>query len=155
MLGVEFQSSRSMSVNDGEFFRLGRDGDMYLSVINMARTKKGVDLEKQFNEFNNPYLDFRQLKIIDEAYTDYKKSTNKIDFVDMIENFIDSPDCPKLDLLIVDEAQDLVPLRWKWWTSLSKTQSRLTTQGMMTKPSTNGWALIQTTLSLVVQANES
>ena len=112
MLGVEFQSSRSMSVNDGEFFRLGRDGDMYLSVINMARTK-GVDLEKQFNEFNNPYLDFRQLKIIDEAYTDYKESTNKIDFVDMIESFIDSPDCPKLDLLIVDEAQDLVPLQWE------------------------------------------
>ncbi len=111
LLGVEFQSSRSMSVNDGEFFRLGRDGDMYLSVISMSRTR-GVSLRQQFDEFNNPYLDFRQLQVINQAYSDYKKATNKIDFVDMIERFVDSLDCPKLNLLIIDEAQDLVPLQW-------------------------------------------
>ena len=112
LLGVEFQSSRSMSVNDGEFFRLGRDGDMYLSVINMARTRN-ISLRQQFDEFNNPYLDFRQLNVIAEAYSDYKNVTKKIDFVDMIQSCIDSLDCPKLDLLIIDEAQDLVPLQWE------------------------------------------
>ena len=119
LLGIEFQSSRSMSVSDGEFFRLGRDGDMYLSVISMSRTR-GIGLRQQFDEFNNPYLDFRQLQIVNQVYDDYKKTTNKIDFVDMIESFIDLPDCPKLDLLIVDEAQDLVPLQWEMVDKLIK-----------------------------------
>ena len=141
-------------VNDGEFFRLGRDGDMYLSVINMARTK-GVGLREQFNEFNNPYLDFRQLKIIDEAYTDYKKSTNKIDFVDMIESFIDSPDCPKLDLLIVDEAQDLVPLQWEMVDKLIENSKQTYYAGDDDQAIYEWMGVDPDNLYLVVQANES
>jgi len=111
LVGLEFKANRSMTVTDGEFFRFGAPGDMYLSIISMARTR-GVSLEEQFNDYNNPTLDFRQLKILEKALFDYKQSTKKIDFVDMVEKFIDQGEAPELDLLIVDEAQDLVPLQW-------------------------------------------
>ena len=38
---------------------------------------------------------------------------NKLDFIDMIEKFIEEGTSPKFDVLIIDEAQDLVPLQWK------------------------------------------
>ena len=111
LLGVEFRASRGINLSDGEFFRFGSTGDMYLSILNMARTR-GVATEEQFNHFNNMHLDYRQMRVIETAYEEYKRQTKKIDFVDMISGFIDSPDCPKFDLLIIDEAQDLVPLQW-------------------------------------------
>ena len=44
---------------------------------------------------------------------DYKRDTGKLDFVDMIERFIEQGEGPRLEVLIVDEAQDLAPLQWR------------------------------------------
>ena len=112
LLGVEFRATRSMNMNDGEFFRMGAPGDVYLSIINMARVR-GVSLRSQFGQTNYDNLDYRQLLIIDKGLKDYKAELGKIDFTDMIEGFVDRGDCPDFDLLIVDEAQDLVPLQWQ------------------------------------------
>ena len=46
-LGVEFQSTMSMKLEDGEFFRIGRDGDFYLTAYNLARVK-GTDPMREF-----------------------------------------------------------------------------------------------------------
>lgn len=112
LLGVEFRATRSMNMNDGEFFRMGAPGDVYLSIINMARVR-GVSLRSQFGQTNYDNLDYRQLLIIDKGLKDYKAELGKIDFTDMIEGFVERGDCPDFDLLIVDEAQDLVPLQWQ------------------------------------------
>ena len=53
--------------------------------------------------------------MIEDTFTKYKKMKNKLDFIDMIEKFIEEGTSPKFDVLIIDEAQDLVQLcngRW-------------------------------------------
>ena len=55
----------------------------------------------------------QQLLLIEDTFTKYKKMKNKLDFIDMIEKFIEEGTSPKFDVLIIDEAQDLVPLQWK------------------------------------------
>ena len=72
-----------------------------------------MSIEQQFNEVADRRLHYQQLKLVDEVFRDYKKETGKVDFVDMIENFIEQGECPLLDVLIVDEVQDLVPLQWR------------------------------------------
>ncbi len=111
LFGVEFRATRSMGVNDGEFFRMGSPGDVYLSIINMARVR-GVSMREQFSLSNYDNLDYRQLEIINKGLIDYKEALGKIDFTDMVEQFVERGDSPEFDLLIVDEAQDLVPLQW-------------------------------------------
>tara|TARA_Y100000994_G_scaffold119977_1_gene98601 strand:- start:663 stop:1292 length:630 start_codon:yes stop_codon:yes gene_type:complete len=112
LLGLEFTSNSSATMAEGILFRPGKSGDAYLSIIQMARVR-GVSIEQQFNEVADRRLHYQQLKLVDEVFRDYKKETGKVDFVDMIENFIEQGECPLLDVLIVDEAQDLVPLQWR------------------------------------------
>ena len=110
-LGLPFTSTQSMNINDGEFFRLGGKGDMYLSIYNMARVRK-ISAEQQFNESANWTLQHNEMQHVIRSYKEYKQVLEKIDFVDMIETFIEQGEAPELELLIVDEAQDLVPLQW-------------------------------------------
>lgn len=112
-VGMQFTGSSSVSMEEGVLFAPGfSSGDKYLNIINKARGKM-VPVLQEFDESNNWSLSRRQLTIIDEAYREFKAKENKMDFVDMIEHFIQEGDGPELDLLIVDEAQDLVPLQWK------------------------------------------
>ena len=113
-LGVEFQSSMSMRLEDGEFFRIGRDGDFYLTAYNLSRVK-GTHPEYEFGRVQrqNHRLSLEQYRLVVKAYNTYRQVNERIDFVDMIERFVESGDSPKFDLLIVDEAQDLVPLQWR------------------------------------------
>lgn len=112
LLGMEFQAISSMSMNDSEFFRIGGKGDMYLSIYNMARVR-GVDPKTQFHQQASWSLHEGEFFHVIRAYEDYKKELDKLDFTDMIVNFVEAGLPPELDVLIVDEAQDLVPLQWK------------------------------------------
>jgi len=111
LIGMEFVSTSSLSLNDGEFFRMGSKGDMYLGVYNMARVR-GVDVEQQFHETGNFNLRLNELHHIVRSYEHYKQAANKVDFTDMIRMFVEKGTAPSLRALIVDEAQDLVPLQW-------------------------------------------
>ena len=112
LLGLEFTSNSSATMAEGILFRPGKSGDAYLSIIQMARVR-GISIEQQFNDIADRRLHYQQLKLVDQVFRDYKKETGKVDFVDMLESFIEQGDSPLLDVLIVDEAQDLVPLQWR------------------------------------------
>ena len=112
LVGLEFRGNASNNMSEGVLFIPGAGGDKYLSMIQMARVRE-VSLEEQFNDVGDYNLHFQQLKTLDKAYTDYKKSINKRDFVDMIEDFIAQGTGPSYDLLIIDEAQDLAPPQWR------------------------------------------
>ena len=99
-------------MEDGQLFSPGKGGDAYLSMIQLARVR-GVSLEQQFSDTNNRRLHYQQLKVVDEVLRDYKRDTGKLDFVDMIDRFIEQGEGPRLEVLIVDEAQDLAPLQWR------------------------------------------
>ena len=112
ILGLEFSSNSSLSMADGQLFSPGKGGDAYLSMIQLARVR-GVSLEQQFSDTNNRRLHYQQVKVAEQVLRDYKRDTGKLDFVDMIEHFIAQGEGPRLEVLIVDEAQDLAPLQWR------------------------------------------
>ena len=112
LVGLEFSANSSLNMSDGTLFTAGKGGDAYLGLINMARVR-GVSLEKQFSDTNDRRMNFQQALTVQQALIDYKRSMRKKDFVDMIQDFIDQGEGPSLDLLIVDEAQDLVPMQWE------------------------------------------
>jgi len=112
LVGLEFRSAPTLNLEEGPLFQIGAGGDKYLSLVQMARVRE-VSLEQQFNDAWDHTLHWQELKKLDKAYKDYKNVKNKLDFVDMIEKFIEEGTSPKFDLLIIDEAQDLAPLQWR------------------------------------------
>ena len=112
LVGLEFRSAPTVSLEEGPLFQIGAGGDKYMSLVQMARVRE-VSLQQQFNDAWDSTLHWQQLKVLDNGYRDYKKAKNKLDFVDMIEKFIEQGTSPKFDLLIIDEAQDLAPLQWR------------------------------------------
>ena len=112
ILGLEFSSNSSLNMADGQLFSPGKGGDAYLSMIQLARVRE-ISIEQQFNDTNDRRLHYQQLKLVDEVLRDYKRDTNKLDFVDMIDRFIVEEQAPRLEVLIVDEAQDLAPIQWR------------------------------------------
>ena len=58
----------------------------------------------------------------------------------MIEKFIEEGTSPKFDVLIIDEAQDLVPLQWKMVKEVLVPNSKeVFMQVMMIKLYMDGW----------------
>jgi superfamily I DNA/RNA helicase len=58
-------------------------------------------------------LPYGEASYIHRAFNEYKRDTRKLDFTDMLEQFIEKGAVPPLKVLIVDEAQDLTRLQWK------------------------------------------
>ena len=94
--------------------RLSDDGFMYkdwsLGIYDKARNMLADPMLVYKKEsYKKDNLDIFTRKI--NAYEHYKKDSF-IDFTDMIERAIDEVDFPKLEVLILDEAQDFTPLQW-------------------------------------------
>ena len=49
LVGLEFRSNPTISIEDGPLFQIGAGGDKYMSVLQMARVRE-ITLEKQFND---------------------------------------------------------------------------------------------------------
>jgi DNA helicase II / ATP-dependent DNA helicase PcrA len=77
------------------------------------RVKK-VSLEKYINTI--------------KSYEEFKQQ-HRVDFTDMIERYIEVATPPNFKLLIIDEAQDLTPLQWKFVYKLSEAAERVYVAG--------------------------
>ena len=112
MLGVDFEGGDATSVDDGiSIPAIGGSGAKYLQMI-MRATYREVTLEQEYNMQGDYNLYFEKLNQIYAQLLAYKSHVTKVDFSDMISQYIDNVDPPHLDLLIIDEAQDLTPLQW-------------------------------------------
>jgi DNA helicase-2/ATP-dependent DNA helicase PcrA len=97
---------------DGEnLMALNTKGDSMLFLENMARNRR-IGFREQWNgaDSNISWLHFEWFV---KNYTRYKEANFLIDYTDMLEMFLDAKGSPRLDVLIVDEAQDLSALQWK------------------------------------------
>jgi superfamily I DNA/RNA helicase len=112
-LGVSFTGADMVSPDDGILMpATGGSGVYYLQILDRARYRM-VTLEEEFNKANNYSLSFSKLRQIQASLTAYKSTFSKVDFVDLIDQFVSYVDPPYFDLFIVDEAQDLTPLQWE------------------------------------------
>jgi|AKVG01.1.fsa_nt_gi superfamily I DNA/RNA helicase len=97
--------SAAMSMGKGS-------GDAYLRLIQRA-TMRGVSLDQEYREAESYDLNWSMLKKVEGLLDVYRHQLNKVTFVDMLKMFVEYGEVPRLRLLIVDEAQDLVPLQWR------------------------------------------
>jgi len=88
-----------------------RRGSRYIRIIDRARYRM-IDLKQEWREHETYDLSLFKAEQISAQIAEYKSKVNKIDFVDMIYQYIEVAEPKRLKRLIVDEAQDLTPLQW-------------------------------------------
>ena len=110
MLGMDFKGR--MESADDDVYGMA-EADRMLFLEGLARNTK-KPLKKVWEDAFEDSLDWRELERFALTLQSYKKSRGLRDFNDLIENFclLDPRSLPKLDLMIVDEAQDNSPRQW-------------------------------------------
>ena len=110
--GLIFGKSKSNRA-ESDFDQVGlAEGDQLLGVYYLARNKR-MSLEETFRKHAHPDMSWSVLKRLVDAYVDFKRVRGKIDFTDMIEEFVARGIPLDIDALFVDEAQDLSTLQWE------------------------------------------
>lgn len=110
MLGEEF----NMNVRPEEGVILPTDlkrGSRYMQIIDRARYRM-LPLEEEWKDHDTWDLSLFKAKQIEDQLLEYKSKMGKVDYVDMIDLYIQSVIPKPIVILIVDEAQDLTPLQW-------------------------------------------
>jgi superfamily I DNA/RNA helicase len=117
----------SLSFDDGIYTNFYGD-DLVLFFENFARiTQQPFDSILAQNDFIIP--DFTRARKIIQELKQYKTKNGLCDFTDMIEEFIKIGEPPRLEVLIVDEAQDLSELQWRMVEQLAKFVKRMYVAG--------------------------
>ena len=111
-IGLTFEGKDYTSLDGGVTLpTVGGSGARYLQLDNRARLRK-ISIDQEYNEEADWNLFHGKLDQLSKQLVEYKMSTDKYDFVDMIEKFIEHGETPNLDYLFIDEAQDFTPLQW-------------------------------------------
>jgi DNA helicase-2/ATP-dependent DNA helicase PcrA len=108
LIGMDLTSGPLME--DGQIIIPQKDqGKAYLALVTMARlTQRPLRAICQDAFFN-----FDEVDWFNRSLDFFKKDKGLVDFTDMLEIFCERGLSPKLDVLIVDEAQDLSALQWR------------------------------------------
>ena len=106
------ESGIELAIETGdEEFAVKTDNPI-LNEINIARIK-GLDLRSHYNQ-SQMTIEWFHFEYVERAYRHYKTSRSLMDFTDLLEVILTEPDrLPRLDALIIDEAQDLSLLQWR------------------------------------------
>ena len=88
-------------------------GDKFLELINMARITE-LPLQEIYNSSRVRYkADWRMLEYVQRGLNHYKSTLHLLDYTDMLVEFVRRELAPRLEVLIIDEAQDLSSVQWK------------------------------------------
>ena len=117
------EAGLDMSVSTGEEEFIVQTDNPILNEINLARIR-GVDLKTHYNR-SRISIEWFHFEYVERAYRHYKYSNNLLDFTDLLEYIVEEPEyLPKLEVLIVDEAQDLSRLQWELVIQLAERANR-------------------------------
>jgi superfamily I DNA/RNA helicase len=86
-------------------------GDRVLFMENIARMR-GVPLRAQYDE-DDDRLGWRQVDYVARCYAAFKEAHGLMDYTGMLQELLRQEAAPRLDVLLVDEAQDLSLLQWR------------------------------------------
>ena len=124
LMGIRI--SGYVSMDDGNVFGTS-EGDRMLFMDNLARVR-GITLLEQWQE-DSDNLPWFSVDRVSRGLVEYKDANNLVDFTDMLSTFVARDNCPDLDLLVVDEAQDLSALQWRVVDKLREKSEQTITAG--------------------------
>ena len=117
------EAGLEMSVESGEEDYMVKADNPILNEINIARIR-GEDLRTHYNR-SRMTIEWFHFEYVERAYRQYKQAHDLMDFTDLLERITEDPSrLPKLEVLIVDEAQDLSRLQWRLVEELAKRSDR-------------------------------
>jgi superfamily I DNA/RNA helicase len=122
-MGMVFDN-RNVYDEDGVLQMSAKEGNKYLTLINRSQMRC-VTLDQEYNDNGDHSIKWPLLQKLDVIYNKYKEQTGKHDFTDMIRLMVERELSPRIDVLIVDEAQDLTPLQWQQVNVLKKHAKRI------------------------------
>lgn len=99
-------------VSNDEYGDQMEDGDKYLAIYNLARSRMSDPQEEYYNSDDRPG-DFAQYMYCIESYNSWKAAFGYLDFTDLLELYCRRPKNHGAKILFIDEAQDLSPLQWQ------------------------------------------
>lgn len=103
------------------------EGDAYLACIHLARAQlRRVD--EVYDRFGRPGT-YERFKAFSASYISWKEAYGLVDFSDMIERAMKTNWHLWFDTLIVDEAQDLSPVQWKFIDKMSPQLTKIIIAG--------------------------
>lgn len=117
LLGIAI-TLRSSDITDGTFTGY-KKGDKLFFLENLARASC-KSLKETWESMPDLDVDFNELTLLRDTLLEYKRINDKLDFTDMLTEFIRKEITVDIDALIVDEAQDLSRAQWKVVDLLSK-----------------------------------
>jgi len=92
--------------------RKKKRGDVALEAYNLARTAQ-ISLKDAWMKSTDWVVhDFSIMEDFVAAYEEWKAATGRIDFQDMIDNYLHRPISPDITVSIIDEVQDLNGQQW-------------------------------------------
>lgn len=116
LLGIEFEGKSSL---DEEGVVTGAaKGDRMVFLENLARaTRRGLqqaweDQDHGIGHDPNRGVSFEELSSFARAYAKFKVTRGLVDYTDMLDIFVERRAAPRVEVLIVDEAQDLSRAQW-------------------------------------------
>lgn len=107
--------TRSGSVFEEGKLSFRTKGDVLMSLWSLARVRQ-VSLDEvwaQRAEFKGPEILRIEFDRFVEACNSYKQNFGRVDYTDMLEQWVDKGPDIHADYIIVDEAQDLSALQWR------------------------------------------
>jgi len=112
-LGMPMRGVSAQAVDDGILLPQGlSEADRYFAVLTRAHLRC-VSLEQEMRETDAFDISWSQLRKMEKLLDVYRTQLGKHTFTDMLALFVEQGQAPRLKVLIIDEAQDLVPLQWR------------------------------------------
>jgi DNA helicase-2/ATP-dependent DNA helicase PcrA len=122
------QAGIQLDVSKDEEEGFAKADNPILNEINLARIC-GVDLREHYNK-SNLGIEWHHFEFVERSYRHYKTSKNLLDFTDLLElACVDTSRLPRLEVLIIDEAQDLSRLQWQMVEALVQKAQRVFVAG--------------------------
>ena len=93
--------------------RKKKRGDIALEAYNLARAAQ-ISLKDAWMKSTDWVVhDFSIMEDFVTAYEEWKEATGRVDFQDMIDNYLHRPISPDIRVSIIDEVQDLNGQQWE------------------------------------------
>jgi superfamily I DNA/RNA helicase len=112
-----------VGIDNGEEDFMIKVDNPILNEINIARIK-GLDLRTHYNR-SEMDIEWFHFDYVERAYRHYKEAHELMDFTDLLERIVEHVErLPRLEVLIIDEAQDLSKLQWRLVAELASRAKR-------------------------------
>lgn len=113
-----------VSVTSADEVGVSIHNNEHLHIYDLSRAR-GTSLKAEYKRYGQVDGGFEKTNYITKSLIKYKDTMHVRDYTDLLEDFCSQGAVPKLEVVIVDEAQDMSNLQWKVIDKIMKHAARV------------------------------